>query len=506
MRIRPALLLCIVALLVAGAASAHAADRVYWGNLGANKISYVNLDTSAAGDLPIAESAINVPAGLSLDPASGRIYWANNGPDTLAFANLDGSEPGTLNSTGVSINNPGGVAVDAAGGRLYFSAYSSQNVGYVNLNGSGGAEINTTGSSASQPNGVALDLAAGRIYFATDYVDSISYANLNGTGGANLNTTGATALNDPVGVAIDAAAGKIYWANSLANKISYAKLDGSGGGDLNTTGATVNKPNGVAFDPATGRLYWANRDGNKISYANVNGTGGGDIPTLGATVNAPDYPVLLDAPVGEAAPQVSGGAAPGSTLSCSQGTWGADLLPAQLYRAPRSFAYSWSQAGQPISGASAATYTAGAAGSYTCTVTATNAAGSSAQTSAAHSVAVPSFGSKALVKLKLGAAKIPATGPVSVAVTNKNSFAISGKLSGVSKPSPKQKVKLKATSFKAAAGAKVTVKLALPGSLRQVLTSTHKLSISLSAAVVDPAGKSLTVKATVVPKLKAKGK
>lgn len=75
-------------------------------------------------------------------------------------------------------------------------------------------------------------------------------------------------------------------------------------------------------------------------------------------------------------------------MACSQGSWAADLPGAFLYREPRSFSYSWQLNGAPISG-TGSTITAGSPGSYTCTVTATNQAGSATQTSAAFAVSTP---------------------------------------------------------------------------------------------------------------------
>jgi uncharacterized membrane protein len=70
-----------------------------------------------------------------------------------------------------------------------------------------------------------------------------------------------------------------------------------------------------------------------------------------------------------------------AALSCSTGTWAADFAGSFVYQAPTTYAYQWLRNGQPVSGAIAATFTAQSAGQYTCTVTATNQAGTSAQTS-----------------------------------------------------------------------------------------------------------------------------
>jgi hypothetical protein len=76
-------------------------------------------------------------------------------------------------------------------------------------------------------------------------------------------------------------------------------------------------------------------------------------------------------------------------LTCSQGAWAPDLLDSFLYRAPQSTAYQWTRGHTDIARATRSSYTPRAAGAYSCRVTATNQAGSSAQTSAGHRVRDP---------------------------------------------------------------------------------------------------------------------
>ena len=56
---------------------------------------------------------------------------------------------------------------------------------------------------------------------------------------------------------------------------------------------------------------------------------------------------------------------------------------------PQSIAYAWSHDGADVAGATGSTLTASATGSYRCSTTATNAAGSATQTSAEFAVATP---------------------------------------------------------------------------------------------------------------------
>ncbi len=143
----------------------------------------------------------------------------------------------------------------------------------------------------------------------------------------------------------------------------------------------------MAIDPAAGRIYWANLNNHTISFAKLDGSGGGgQLSTAGATVSFPVFLALLRAPAGAGAPAISGGGEVGQELTCSQGSWAADLLGSFLYRAPRSFAHQWRRDGADIPGATQPTYTPSSPGEYSCRVTATNQAGSTSQTSAPRTV------------------------------------------------------------------------------------------------------------------------
>jgi DNA-binding beta-propeller fold protein YncE len=411
--------LVVAALLVLAAApAALGAGRIYWANAN-DTISYANLDGSGGGHvLDLSGATPNRIRGIAIDSAAGRIYWGNSGNNTISYANLDGSGGGDeLNISGATPNYVHGVAVDPAAGKIYWANDTGNSISFANLDGSGGGgELNLTGATPDQPYGVALDLAAGRIYWANVDVgnNTISYAKLDDSGGGGqLNLAGATP-DKPHDVAIYPSAGKIYFGN-LNNTISYAKLDGSGGGgELNLSGATPAGPVGLAIDPVVGRVYWANlaTGNNTISYAKLDGSGGGGQLNLsGGSPNQPRFMALLRAPDGAGALQVTGGSSLGSVLSCSGASWAPDLLGAHLYRAPRgALVYHWSRDGVDIAGASGTTYTAFAGGDYRCRVTAANAAGSSSQTSAPHTVSSPP-GTHTLAVSVFGSGSGAVTGP-----------------------------------------------------------------------------------------------
>jgi len=94
---------------------------------------------------------------------------------------------------------------------------------------------------------------------------------------------------------------------------------------------------------------------------------------------------LTDPPANTVAPAVTGGTTPGSTLSCTTGTWTGS---------PSGYAYQWKKNGSNV-GTDSSTYTisANAGDTITCTVTASNAGGSASQISNTITVtALPSGG------------------------------------------------------------------------------------------------------------------
>jgi len=448
------------------APSAQAADSVYWPDFEAGKISLAGLAGGGGANLDISGADGTEANGMAIDAAAGKAYWVT-GSGKVFYANLSGGGGGQLNTAGAGEGFLLGAAIDPLGGKLYWVNGTEGKISWANLNGSGGGDLDTSGATVDGATGVAVDHAAGRVYWSNGDpgAPKVSYAGLNGGGGGDLQSTGTTGGAE--GLAFDLAGGRVYWARYSEDKISYAALNGSGVGDLNTTGATVDGPFGVAVDPIAGRVYWANEQGAGISYANLNGTGGGNLDTTGGSLALPAFPVLLKAPAALAAPQAAGKSKPGSTLTCTAGTWAPDLLEAFLYRAPQTTALQWLKDGQPIPGATAPTYAAGAVGAYSCQSSAANQAGSSSQASAP--VAIFSLGKKAKLNRKQG------TATLTVRVPGPGTLILSGK----------QLVKQKKTR-KASGSVKLLVKA--KGKARKALTRKGKVKVKLTVAFAPATG------------------
>jgi DNA-binding beta-propeller fold protein YncE len=390
---------CLFALCLLAAPTAWGADRVYWANFDGNPptIQWANLDGSGTGTVPTLGAPLDGPMGLAIDSARGRIYWTNYGEapfgsgdgngSTIGWANLDGSGAGQFMTT-ATVAGPHGPAIDPATQKIYWPNDSmTYEIAFSNLDGTGGGTLPTGTASLISPRGPAVDPATGRLYWANHDGNLISYANLDGSGGADLPIDPAE-VQMPEGIAVDNAANRIYWGNFAddTRPVAYANLDGSGAGHLNPAGASTGVAHGIALDAAGGKIYWANYDRDLISYVNLDGSGGADLNTPGANIHGPALPIIQKQPTATAAPNVGGGDRIGSRLSCSQAKWAPDLVEAQLYRAPQSIAYQWTQKGKPVQGATAKTLHIRAIGEYRCVATAANAAGSTASASKAESV------------------------------------------------------------------------------------------------------------------------
>jgi DNA-binding beta-propeller fold protein YncE len=363
-------------LALAIASDASAADTIYWTNYSAAAIRHGNLDGS--GSATSLFSSEGNAFGIALNPATGKIYWARQ-DSQVRVGNLDGS--GTAADLWSSEAAPTSLATDPANNKIYWGNFATPfTLRKGNLDGTGSASDVGFPGEAGQA-GVAIDPANNKIYWSAS--GKIRKGNLDGTGTASDLWTGESS---PSGIAIDPPNNKIYWAATSGATLRQANLDGTG--TVSDLWPVVSSdPEGVAIDPADNKIYWTNYSGT-VKRANLDGSG--SITTLFPSEASGLFDIaVLVAPLGTGVPQISGGGQVGQQLSCSQGSWAADLVGAFFYRAPATFAYQWQLGGVDIGGATSSTFTPGSAGNYSCRVTATNQAGSAPQTSGQTSVVNP---------------------------------------------------------------------------------------------------------------------
>ncbi len=344
------------------------ADSVYWTSFADSAIRCAPLAGGGYVDtlyeLAQGEPALG-PRGVAIYSAAGRMYWANQGDNTIQGAPLAGGIVDKLYGPAQVVSLPGGVAVDPAAGRIYWANESDNTIRAAPLASGGTADaVYGPANGVSSPGAVAIDPAAGRIYW-TNGDNTIRGAKLAGGGIVDILYRPADGVSGP-----SRRSALARWFSPEGRVINWLTNHGWLG----------------RYPP--GRIYWTNHNDNTIRGASL--AGGGIVDILysgsGRGVSWPQFLAVLRAPLGIGVPTISGGGSLGQLLRCSRGTWAAELLGSFLYRAPQSFRYQWALDGSDIGGATLTAYTPTTRGSYTCRVTATNQAGSTAQTSAAVAV------------------------------------------------------------------------------------------------------------------------
>lgn len=383
--------LALIALLTF-AHRAPAAELVYWNNYGDSPatIGFANIDGSGGGTLNLSGQKIESPEGMAYDTVTNRLFVTSDN-DTIIAINLDGSGATSFTAPGAPIKDPEGIALDPVTRTIYWANVEDDTISWAKLDGSAGGTLNTSGATV---NGfccrIALDPVAGRVYWVNSSAtpNVLSYAKVDNSGGGDLSTAGSTVEPGVEGLSVDPVGGRIYYLSG--DEIGFANLNGSGGGDVSTTGGIFSGPWGLGFDPTIARFYWGNESNGEgeredaIGFLNLAG-GGGAIDIASTRVYEPQDPIVIKSPAATGAPAIARDAKVRSELTCSSGSWGADFPGSFVYRAPRSLAYQWTVDGKVL-GSGPETITATKAGSYACTVTATNQAGSATQTSAAVNV------------------------------------------------------------------------------------------------------------------------
>lgn len=495
--------LTLVAVLLV-ASSARAAEYVYWNNYHEEPgaIGFANIDGSGGG--AVGGATFLYPEGMAYDPVTNRLYTTAGefepGERKISYVNLDGSGGGVLTAPGALVEEADGLAIDPTTRTVFWlNDAVTETIGWARLDGSAGGVLNTTGATFSNAYRLALDPVAGRVYWGNNN-GTIGYANTNNTGGGMLNTTGAPPFSGVNGLTVDNASGRLYWIDTNTDNIAYASLNGSGGGQLGIGTALFEGPYGLALEPSQNRLYWGNEQNGTtrteaLGFVNIGSETGGGVTISTAFLNGPQDPVIIKSPTGTGAPQVTQSQA---QLSCSQGSWATDASGGNFFQSPRTYAYQWSLNGSAISGATASTYTATAPGSYGCTVTATNQAGS-AQQSGASSVTVTAATLQATAKKKKAKAKPGKKVTFVVNLANQGNLASAAGKACFKLPNKKAKKALKpqkcASVGALAAGAGASVKLGLkikngatPGSYKVTITVPGTSGIKVSVKVLN-AGK-----------------
>jgi YVTN family beta-propeller protein len=239
------------------AAADPAAGTVYVTNSKDGTVSVIDAATNAV----TATIAVGSdPDGVAVDPAAGTVYVANYGDNTVSVVN---AATNAVTATIMVGSDPTAVAVDPAAGTVYVTNFKDGTVSVINEATNTVTDTITIpaiqGVGEPAPVGVALDPAAGTVYvtnIASGPVGDGMVSVIDVATNAVTATISVYVGNDPDGVAVDPATGTVYLVNGQWGTVSVIDVA------TNAVTATIgvgDDPNGaVAVDPAAGTVYVTN--------------------------------------------------------------------------------------------------------------------------------------------------------------------------------------------------------------------------------------------------------
>ncbi len=210
------------------------------------------------------------PYGITID-AAGNIYTANQGANTVTKITPGGASS-FFGETGSS---PYAITIDSAG-NIYTANYSSNNVTKITPDGTSTTSWATTGSG-SGPYGITID-SAGNIYTAN--WDSAAVTKITPEGASSF--FGDTDAS-PYGITIDSA-GNIYTANDDSDTVT--KITPAGVSSI--FGETGSFPTGITIDSA-GNIYTANYSSDNVTKITPDG-----VSSIFGTTGTSPWAITID--------------------------------------------------------------------------------------------------------------------------------------------------------------------------------------------------------------------
>ena len=318
---------------------------------------------------------------MTLDPSSGNAFVSDWSGAVSRFS-LNNSLAGSqIVTTGVQLVNPWGIAIDSKSKRLYVANYGNDKLLTMNLVDNVLSEVDLSAhgiAAVGTVNELRIDPVEKRLSLSDDgtghVAEGISWiSTVTNTGGSyDLGSGTKLGVNS---FAIDKKSHSLFWSNffSSANPLVGISTPNPGSPINFSQPAGANgSPQSVVVDESSGLVYWVNDksiySGNRtdLSSAKVSEAAGW-IAGL----------AILKAPISTKKPAVvAKSTKSGRVFACSTGSWELDRAWSATYDAPKTILVQLIRDGKVVS-RFVKPYVSKAKGSYSCRVTATNAAGAS---------------------------------------------------------------------------------------------------------------------------------
>ena len=235
------------------------AGKIYWTSLNSaqspDRPEILRRNSDGSGVELLMATGLSRPTSIAVDGRGEKIYWVNIGNNKILRANLNGSATEEL----VVHGKPRKIEVDGESGKMYWIDASS-GIHRANLDGTG---VEVLIADIGDAQGLGIDLLMQKIYWSvnnTQWLHSIQRADFNGrnreTVVAERKTNFAWAdIND---IEIDGIHEKVYWINWRSGLILRANLDGT---NVETVISNLVEPNGITLDLTPDSVVDVNRDG-----------------------------------------------------------------------------------------------------------------------------------------------------------------------------------------------------------------------------------------------------
>ncbi|MCB0613264.1 MAG: PQQ-binding-like beta-propeller repeat protein [Lewinellaceae bacterium] len=247
--------------------------KVYWTDPGLDYAIY-RKGPADPGKVPVVP-AMQEPFDIKVDQNAGKVYWSDLGANKILRANLDGSELEAL----ITGEDPYFIDLDLEAGMVYWTKEDETGICRASISAGPNPPVEDVVSGSARARGLVLDIHAGKVYW-TSASGTIYRADLKENNPDNTWEPFLSGQGELWGLTIDLWGGMLYWVSGsgASSRIRQRPLTG---GYVFTLPIALNGGRGITIDLLAGRLYWAEAGGERIGSSDFNGQDDSYIPLGG---------------------------------------------------------------------------------------------------------------------------------------------------------------------------------------------------------------------------------